>query len=124
MPNDLKEAAGQLVSGEVKEAAGYVIASLFAIATGLPKLLNYIKGEGVNGSVLTRLAAMEKHAAKQDRKIHKFAVRTTKLCVAMLRLEGLLIDHNIPIPDDLSNDLAEIKRDADGDEDDEVEDAK
>ena len=104
MPNDFKE------------AAGYVIASLFAVATGLPKLLNYIKGEGLNGSVLDRLKAMEDHAAEQDKKIHRFAVRTTKLCVALIRLESLLIENKIPIPDDLRSYLADIKRDAEGDE--------
>ena len=36
--------------------------------------------------------------------------------IALIRLESLLIENKIPIPDDLRSDLADIKRDAEGDE--------
>lgn len=104
----------------IQETAGYVIASLVAGAAVLPKILNYFKGEGINGSLLDRIKAMEDHAHMQDRKaiiqddkIHNLAVRTTRLMVVIIRLEGLLLEHDVELPEDLVSEIARLKAEAD-----------
>jgi len=102
----------------LKTIGGGIVAALLVIATVGPKLLNMFKGDSLNGSVLDRLKAMEEHAKVQDRraivqddKIHRFAVKVTKLVVVMIRLEGLLQQHEIDIPQDLIDDMVELKKD-------------
>ncbi len=97
---------------------GSIVAALLTLAVVGPKLLNMFKGDSLNGSVLDRLKAMEEHAKVQDRraivqddKIHRFAVKVTKLVVVMIRLEGLLQHHEIEIPQDLIDDMVELRKD-------------
>ena len=93
-------------------------AILVGLAAWLPKILNGMKLDGLNGNVLERLKAMEEHAAVQDRKsviqdvkIHKSAVKVTKLVVIVIRLQGLLVTNNISIPQDLVDDIIEVQKD-------------
>ena len=97
---------------------GSLVAGLLILAVLGPKLLNAFKSDTLNGNVLDRLKAMEEHARVQDRraiiqddKIHRFAVKVTKLVVVMIRLEGLLQKNEIEIPQDLIDDMVELRRD-------------
>jgi hypothetical protein len=106
------------VTSTLKTTGGLLIAALVTLAAVGPKLLNMFKGDSLNGSVLDRLSAMEKHAQVQDRraiaqddKIHRFAVKVTKLVVVMIRLEGLLQKYEINIPQDLIDEMLVLKRD-------------
>ena len=108
---------------DYQTVAGSIIAALLTIAAILPRVLNAIKGEGLTGSVLDRLKAMETHAAVQDRraivqddKIHRYAVRVTKLVVLMIRLEALLIASKTAIPQDVIDEMFLLKAETDAEE--------
>ena len=94
---------------------GSAAAALLAAFYAFPKLRNSLSGDSLDGKVLDRLAAMESHAAIQDRKmvvqddkIHRYAVRVTKLTVIIIRLDGLIGDQ-IEIPKDLLDEIAALK---------------
>jgi hypothetical protein len=102
---------------ELKTTGGAIAATLLTLSVIGPKLLNAFKGDSLNGSVLDRLKAMEEHAKLQDRraivqddKIHRFAVKVTKLVVVMIRLESLLQQHEVEIPQDLIDDMVELRQ--------------
>lgn len=104
--------------GGVASIAVPLTAILVGLAAWLPKILNGMKLDGLNGNVLERLKAMEEHAAVQDRKsviqdvkIHRGAVKVTKLVVIVIRLQGLLVTNNISIPQDLVDDIIEVQKD-------------
>ena len=112
------------MTADYATTAAAVVAALAAIAAFLPKLLNAIKGEGINGSVLDRLKAMETHAAVQDRraivqddKIHRYAVKVTKLVVLMIRLEALLLANKVDIPQDVIDEMFNLKTETDAEAD-------
>lgn len=102
---------------------GALAAAVIALAYVLPKLLNGFKGDQLNGNVLERLKAMEDHAAVQDRKmivqddkIHRYAIKVTKLIIISMRLEGLLMANNITIPPDLIAEIARLKNETEKEE--------
>lgn len=104
--------------GSLATIAGVLIILLIVISTYLPKMMNAFRSDKLDGNILDRLEKMEKHAnaqvrknESQDDKIHKFAVKVTKLVVVMIRLESLLMFHNIPIPQDLQDEINELKND-------------
>ena len=108
---------------DYQTVAGSVIAALVALAALLPRLLNAIKGEGLTGSVLDRLKSMEEHAKVMDRraivqddKIHRYAVRVTKLVVLMIRLEALLIASKTDIPQDIIDEMFALKAETDAED--------
>ncbi len=97
---------------------GFLVAAVLALAYMLPKLLNGFKGDQLNGNVLERLKAMEDHATLQDKamirqddKIHRYAVKVTKLVVIIIRLEALLMADKVTIPGDLVQEIAILKDD-------------
>jgi hypothetical protein len=113
-----RKAAVDEIMKSMTTVGGSIVAALLTLAVVGPKLLNMFKGDSLNGSVLDRLKAMEEHAKVQDRraivqddKIHRFAVKVTKLVVVMIRLEGLLQHHEIEIPQDLIDDMVELRKD-------------
>lgn len=105
-------------AGSLATIAAALTVFLAALAAWLPKIMNGIKGDNLNGNVLDRLKAMEEHAAMQDRKsviqdvkIHRFAVKVTKLVVVVIRLEGLLVANKVEIPQDLIDEIVKLKED-------------
>ena len=109
---------------DYQTVAGSIIAALLTIAAILPRILNAIKGEGLTGSVLDRLKAMEEHAKIQDRraivqddKIHRYAVKVTKLVVLMIRLEALLLANKVDIPQDVIDEMFNLKTETDAEAD-------
>lgn len=106
------------VMAALKTIGGSLVAGLLVLAVLGPKLLNMFKGDSLNGSVLDRLLAMENHAKVQDRraivqddKLHRFAVKVTKLVVVIIRLESLLQQNEIEIPQDLIDDIIVLRTD-------------
>lgn len=90
--------------------AGFVSA-VIGIAVFLPKLVNGWKGDKNGGNVLDRLSALEIKAAAQDAKIHRQAVRITKLVVLVIELKGLIDRTGVPIPSDLKAKIQELTKD-------------
>ncbi len=110
--NELSDVLGKSVA----LTGGALAAAVIALAYILPKLLNGFKGDQLNGNVLERLKAMEDHAAVQDRKmilqddkIHRYAIKVTKLIIISIRLEGLLVANEIEIPPDLITEIDKLK---------------
>ncbi len=92
--------------------AALVTAVLTLSVTAL-KLLNSVKGDINNGNMLDRVSALEKKAVVQDAKIHRQAVRGTKLAVLVIRLEGILMASGIEIPETVRAEIQELTSDED-----------
>jgi len=84
------------------------------------RFMNRHKADKIDGTILDQLAAKVKaldetnvaqdlRLEAQDEKIHNFAVKVTRLTVVVIRLEGLLIVHEIPVPEDLQAEIASLK---------------
>ena len=101
-------------SGPVSFAVAIALA-LIGLAAGIPKLLNNFKAEQLSGNVLDRIRELEKKSDEQDKKIHKFAIKVTKLAVVVIRLEALLSDNKISIPPDLMAEIQALQRDPEND---------
>lgn len=102
---------------------GVTAAALLALVTFFPKLRNGLKGDKLDGDVMTRLASMEVHARAQDRemalqdlRIHKYAVKFTRLVVVVIRLQGLLAANAVQVPPDLVKEIARLLEEPDDDE--------
>lgn len=104
---------GKLLTGGGPLGVATAIAlALIGLAAGLPKLLNAYKSDQLSGNVLDRIRDLELKSDVQDRKIHKAAVRVTKLVVVVIRLEALLIDNHISIPSDLVSEIQALRKDS------------
>lgn len=104
------------MTDDLKTWGGAIVTALLTLSIVGPKLLNMFKGDSLNGSVLDRLKAMEDHARVQDRraivqddKIHRFAIKVTRLMVVVIRLEGLLIEKQTTLPQDLIDEIIALK---------------
>lgn len=80
------------------------------IAVTLPRILNSIKRDQLDGNVLTRLQNLETKAVAQDAKIHRYAVRVTKLAVLVFKLHGLLVSNKVDIPQDLVDEIVDLTK--------------
>lgn len=103
----LASAAGQTGTSVAIVAASITLAVVI-IAITLPKILNSIKSDRIDGNVLTRLQNLEIKAIAQDAKIHRYAVRVTRLSVLVLRMQALLVAAKVPIPQDMAEEIAEL----------------
>ena len=90
--------------------------AIVVIAVTLPRILNSIKRDQLDGNVLTRLQALEAKSAKQDEKIHRHAVRITKLSMLLLQFHGLLATNNVPIPQWMVDEMVELTKEIKDDE--------
>ena len=107
----MEELAKLVSNGGALGTASVIAIALVALAALIPKLLNSIKSDQLTTNVLDRIKGLEEKADAQDVKIHKFAVKVTKLVVVVIKLEALLKENNIPIPPDLMNEMAELRKD-------------
>jgi hypothetical protein len=87
----------------VKWAA--LVAGVLTLAASVPKILNMVKGDLNNGNVLDRLSSLEKKADIQDKKIHKQAVRITKLVMLVIKLEALIVRSGVQIDKGLADEI-------------------
>ena len=98
-------------NGGTLGTAAVIALALVSLAALIPKLLNSIKSDQLTTNVLDRIKGLEEKADAQDVKIHKFAVKVTKLVVVVIKLEALLKENNIPIPPDLMHEMSELRKD-------------
>lgn len=100
-------------SNSVGGWASAIAAALIGLAVYLPKINNGIKQDNLNGNVLDRLKALEAKAELQDKKIHKQAVKVTKLVVLVLKLEGLIARSGVQIDKELAAEILDLTADED-----------
>lgn len=79
-----------------------VVVFLILAAMQLPKIVNAMKGDRIDGNLLERVEKLEE-------KTHLYAVKITRLTVIMLRLEGILIAKGIEIPPELTAEIEELR---------------
>lgn len=103
----MNELLSLLPSGTATTASALVIA-MIAIATYLPKLLNSIKSDKIDGSVLERIAKHEERMNDMDRTIHRQAIKLTRLTVVLLHVKMLLNQHKVPVPEHLQKEMDEL----------------
>lgn len=89
-------------------AAAAITMALVMIAVALPKILNSIRSDRLDGNVLVRLQTLEEKAIKQDEKIHRQAVRITKLCMLLLKFHGLAVRNNVEVPQEMLDEMVEL----------------
>lgn len=93
--------------------AAAIASALIGLAVYLPKISNGMKSDKVDGNILDRVLKLEVKAEQQDKKIHKQAVRITKLVVLVIRLEGILMASGTQIPDTVRDEIMELTKDED-----------
>lgn len=91
--------------------ASAIAAALVGLAVYLPKINNGIKQDGINGNVLDRLAALEKTASVQDKKIHRASVRITKLVMLVIKLEGVIARSGAQLSQEVIDEIQELTQD-------------
>lgn len=90
-------------------ATGSVVAGIIvAAAWWLPKLLNGIKVDKVDGSILDRLLAHEKRMNDMDTRIHAQRIQITRLQVLVVQMEALMKANGIKIPSAMRAEIAEL----------------
>lgn len=87
------------------------VSALAAIAVFLPKLLNAVKSDKVDGNVLDRLLKHEERMNQMDDTIHKQQVKVTRLVVLVTHMNGLLIANGVTIPEKIEKEIQELTED-------------
>lgn len=99
--NDIfSKAADGIVS-----TAGMVAASLIVLAASLPKVLNSIKGDSIESTILKRIARHERRMDRMDKTIHRQSVHLTRFEVVVLHLVSLLVANGVAIPKHLQEEV-------------------
>lgn len=88
-----------------------IAAAIIGIAVYLPKILNTVKSDKVDGNVLDRLLAHEKRMNEMDRLIHAQQIKLTRLQVLIIKLEGLIAGAGLTIHDALREEIDELTKD-------------
>lgn len=110
----LSNIAGQAASNLAVVSSAITLAIILLAAT-LPRILNSIKSDRLEGNVLKRLQDLETKSVSQDAKIHRYAVRVTKLTVLVLRLQALLINNKVDLPQDIIDEIVELIKETEED---------
>jgi hypothetical protein len=110
----LSNLAGQTASSLAIVASAITLAIILLAAT-LPRVLNSIRSDRLEGNVLKRLQDLETKSVAQDAKIHRYAVRVTKLTVLVLRLQALLVNNKIDLPQDIIDEIVELIKETEDD---------
>lgn len=89
--------------------AGSALAiAAIAVAAHLPKILNSIKSDKIDGSVLDRIAKHEERMNEMDRTIHRQAIKLTRLTLVLMHVKVLLNSHSVPVPEHLQQEMDEL----------------
>lgn len=96
--------------------AAAIALAFITLALTLPKVFNSMKTDGINTNVLKRVQALETKAVAQDAKIHRYAVRVTRLTVLVLRMHSLLQENKVNLPQDLVDEILELTKETEVDE--------
>ena len=110
-----------LPPGTVATVGGGAMGVVALLAYQFQRFMNRHKADKIDGNLLDQLTAkfnaqhlinvaQDEKIEAQDEKIHGFAIRITKLTVLVIRLEGLLVVHNIEVPEDLKADITDLKK--------------
>ena len=90
---------------DMKTVWGAAVAALVSISLLLPKLLNMRKADSTEGTVLSRVDALEIRAASHDRQIHKYAVTQTRLIVVVTHQNAIIAANGYTISDWLKKEV-------------------
>ena len=93
----MKELLNQAVD-TVASTAGMLAAALIVLAASLPKVLNSIKGDSIESTILSRIARHEKRMDLMDKVIHRQAIHLTRFEVLVLHLVSLLVANGVELP--------------------------
>jgi hypothetical protein len=88
-----------------------IASALIAIALFLPRLLNAVKSDKVDGNVFDRLLKHEERMNAMDDTIHKQQVKVTRLVVLVTHMNGLLIANGVTIPEKIEKEIQELTED-------------
>lgn len=110
----LTNVAGSVATNLAVVASAITLAIILLAAT-LPRVLNSIRSDRLEGNVLKRLQDLETKSVAQDAKIHRYAVRVTKLTVLVLRLQALLVNNKIDLPQDIIDEIVELIKETEDD---------
>lgn len=98
--------------GDSFVAVGAAIAlAVFGAFTAMPKILNTIKSDKIDGNVLDRIKRHEERMNEMDKTIHMQQIKLTRLQVLVIRLEGLIAHAGVHIHDELRSEIAALVRD-------------
>jgi len=87
---------------------GIIAGAVAAFVIALPKMLNSLRSDKIDGSVLTRLMAHENRMNRMDTVIHAQQIKITRLLVLVIQLEGLLENNGVVIPPHLRQDIRHL----------------
>ena len=93
--------------------ASAIAAALIGLAVYLPKISNGMKADRIDGNVLDRITNLEAKADVQDAKIHKQAIRITKLVMLVIKLEALIVRSGVQIDKGLADEILALTTDED-----------
>lgn len=96
--------------------AAAITLALITLALTLPKVFNSMKTDGINTNVLKRVQDLETKSVAQDAKIHRYAVRVTRLTVLVLRMHALLLENKVNLPQDVVDEILELTKETEVDE--------
>ena len=88
----------KLFSNSALGTGSAIAAAVIGIAVYLPKLLNAVKTDRIDGNVLDRLLAHEKRMNEMDKTIHEQQVKVTRLVVVVTHLKGLVVRSELEMP--------------------------
>lgn len=103
------------VATDLAVVASAITLAIILLAATLPRVLNSIRSDRLEGNVLKRLQDLEAKSVAQDAKIHRYAVRVTKLTVLVLRLQALLVNNKIDLPQDIIDEIVELIKETEDD---------
>ena len=107
----MNEILDKLINGTVV-TGGAIAAAIIGISAYLPKLLNGIKSDKIEGNVLDRIKRHEERMDEMDETIHKQQVHNTRFEVLVIHLVGLLAANGITIPDSLQREIDDLTGDS------------
>ena len=96
--------------------ASSITLAFIIVALTLPKILNSVKSDRLDGNVLKRVQDLETKAVSQDAKIHRYAVRVTKLTVLVLKLHALLIENKVQLTQEVIDEILYLTKESESDE--------
>lgn len=93
---------------DIQTVLAAIVTVALAIAAYLPKLLNTIKGDKIDGTILDRVERHEKRMDTMDALIHKQQIKLTRLQVLVIQLLGMLKTNHVDVPVDVQEEADEL----------------
>jgi hypothetical protein len=96
-------------SNSVGGAWAAAVSAVVGIAVFLPKILNVVKGDKIDGNVLTRLSDAEKNIGELNVKIQQHAIELTQVQMMLVQAVEHMEHHETPVPAKLAAYVAALK---------------